>query len=353
MSRRLLLGRRALLGTCGATALTWSHTATWAATAAGRALPSAEVQALLRQVQEAGQQRSFAGVYVTTGGGGMSSSRIVHVAEGRDQFERVEALDGQRRTAYRHNDVVHTFWPKVHEVVIQQREQVLDFPSPVASAVVAGLPMYQVQWSGADRVAGQEVQVVTLIPRDLLRYGQRWWLHRPTHLLLRADTLGDQGDAIESTAFTEIQLNSKTSSHDLLQEMNRLDGYKVLRPSHTRTELEREGWRLREAVPGFDPIVCMRRPAHATAHRALAASAAPTNRAGGSMLQSIFSDGLTHVSLFIEPYDPQAHVSEAAAVMGATHVLPLRLGEWWVTLVGDVPSATLRLFAQSLERRKA
>jgi sigma-E factor negative regulatory protein RseB len=27
-------------------------------------------------------------------------------------------------------------------------------------------------------------------------------------------------------------------------------------------------------------------------------------------------------------------------------------GDWWVTVVGDVPSATLRQFANGLERKK-
>jgi sigma-E factor negative regulatory protein RseB len=29
-----------------------------------------------------------------------------------------------------------------------------------------------------------------------------------------------------------------------------------------------------------------------------------------------------------------------------------RQGDWWVTVVGDVPTATLRHFANALERRK-
>jgi sigma-E factor negative regulatory protein RseB len=61
---------------------------------------------------------------------------------------------------------------------------------------------------------------------------------------------------------------------------------------------------------------------------------------------------LTHVSIFIEAYRPDIHVPEPVIAMGATHALVRRLGEWWITVVGDVPPATLRHFALALERRK-
>jgi sigma-E factor negative regulatory protein RseB len=38
--------------------------------------------------------------------------------------------------------------------------------------------------------------------------------------------------------------------------------------------------------------------------------------------------------------------------MGATHAIVQRRGDWWITVVGDVPPSTLRQFAQALERHK-
>ena len=64
----------------------------------------------------------------------------------------------------------------------------------------------------------------------------------------------------------------------------------------------------------------------------------------------MFSDGLSSVSLFVEPYDAQRHRREGASAIGATHSLTRRLGDHWLTAMGEVPPATLREFAQSLER---
>ena len=70
------------------------------------------------------------------------------------------------------------------------------------------------------------------------------------------------------------------------------------------------------------------------------------------VLQAIYSDGLTHVSVFIEAYDPARHRREMLMAMGATRTLLRRHGASWVTVIGDVPVATLRAFAAGLEPRR-
>jgi sigma-E factor negative regulatory protein RseB len=69
------------------------------------------------------------------------------------------------------------------------------------------------------------------------------------------------------------------------------------------------------------------------------------------VLQAVFSDGLTHVSLFIEPFDAARHQHDLQAQFGATHSIAGRRGDHWVTAMGDVPPATLKLFFDALERR--
>ena len=61
---------------------------------------------------------------------------------------------------------------------------------------------------------------------------------------------------------------------------------------------------------------------------------------------------MTYVSLFIEPYDARRHTQEMLTAVGATQTLMRRHGDWWVTVMGDVPSRTLNTFASGLERSK-
>ena len=58
------------------------------------------------------------------------------------------------------------------------------------------------------------------------------------------------------------------------------------------------------------------------------------------VLQAVFSDGLTHVSLFVEPFDRARHTRALLTQVGATHTLMQPHGDdWWVTVMGDVPAA--------------
>jgi sigma-E factor negative regulatory protein RseB len=127
--------------------------------------------------------------------------------------------------------------------------------------------------------------------------------------------------------------------------MRRLEGYRVVRPVLTPTRLEAEGWAMRQIAPGFRAVSCVSRQIEAPSDAAGEVAAPP-------VIQSIYSDGLTYVSVFIEPFRPERHAKPTFAAMGATSTLAQRQGDWWVTVIGDTPPATLRMFAAALERRK-
>jgi sigma-E factor negative regulatory protein RseB len=161
-------------------------------------------------------------------------------------------------------------------------------------------------------------------------------------VLLRADVLGENDEVLETSAFSEVTIGIKPQPDSVLQPMRRLDGFRIVRPQLQPTQLEDEGWELRDVVPGFRLVSGVKRPM----------GGADADAQAPAVLQAIYSDGLTHVSVFIEPYDPQRHLREMRASLGATQTLMRRRGDWWVTLVGDVPLPTLKRFAGSLERRK-
>ena len=180
-------------------------------------------------------------------------------------------------------------------------------------------------------------------PRDGYRYGYRLWADQASGLLLRADVLGERSEVLESSAFSDVTIDVKPQPESVLQPMKKLDGYRVVRASPQRTALETEGWRLKAPVAGFRQVSCVKRSLEGAVD-------APTP-ASADVLQTIFSDGLTHVSVFIEPYRADRHQAGMAAV-GATHTLMQPLGPHWLTVIGDAPMSTLKLFAAALERAR-
>ena len=161
--------------------------------------------------------------------------------------------------------------------------------------------------------------------------------------MLRADVLGPRQQVLESSAFSQVEIDVKPRPQTVLQPMKHLDGYRQVRPAPQATKLDSEGWTLASVVPGFQLSSCTRRPL----------DAADGSTAQASVLQAVFSDGLTHVSLFVEPIDRARHTRPLLTQVGATHTLMQPHGdEWWVTVIGDVPAHTLKQFHQALERRR-
>lgn len=309
-------------------------------------VPAAEAQAWLSRIRSAASAGNYQGTMVFSVGGTMSSSRVGHYAVGDQTYERLEALDGRQQRVLRHNDAVHTLWPQSRVAVVEQRELRAAWSTTPQQLDPKALEVYEFRREGRARLAGREAQVFLLQPRDALRYAQRVWADEATGLMLRADVLAaTEGAAppqvLESTAFSEVAIGVKPRPEAVLQELRdlrALEGWRVVRPQLERTELEAEGWVLRRPVPGFKLTGSVRRGMES------AGVATP-------VLQSVFSDGLSHVSMFIEPYQSQRHRGELRAQQGATGTLMQRLGEHWVTVVGDAPLPTLKLFAEALERR--
>ena len=281
--------------------------------------------------------RNYQGTLMFSAGGVLSSTKLLHIGDGRDHYDRIETLDGQPRVQYRHNEEMLTLWPDSRLARWEQREPVAEFPALPASAEPRALENYELQALESDRVAGHTADVLMLKPRDAHRYAQRLWADHQTGLLLRNDVLGPGGEVLESSAFTDLQIGGKPSTEAVLGPMKRLAGYRVLRPRTERAQVETEGWQLVRPVPGFGLVSCTNRP---------------LADAGVPVLQSVFSDGMTHVSVFIERYDAQRHKQPLATGLGATHTLMNRHGDWWFTVVGEVPMATVQLFEAMFERRR-
>ncbi|MEO7152271.1 MAG: MucB/RseB C-terminal domain-containing protein [Burkholderiaceae bacterium] len=311
----------------------------------GVPIESRDVRAWLMRIHQAARERSFQGTFVVSGPGGVASARIAHYWQSPNQYERIESLDGQARVVFRQNDIVHTVWPKGRVVVIEQRNSPMSFPALLQTGDDQIADLYELRQLGVERVAGHEASVLLVKPRDAMRYGYRLWSERQSGLLLRAEVLGMQDETLETSAFSDVTIGVKPQPEIVLQGMRRPDGYRVLRPVMATTTLDSEGWSLRPTAPGFQAISCVRRP--------LDDPRAPeATLLEGQVLQTIYSDGLTHVSIFIEPYDPQRHTRPMLVSVGATQTLMRRHADWWITAVGDVPSATLRSFVGALERKK-
>ena len=76
----------------------------------------------------------------------------------------------------------------------------------------------------------------------------------------------------------------------------------------TPTRLDVEGWTMRQVAPGFRQVSCVSRQMDD------AGDAAGEPAARSRCSRAIYADGLTYVSVFIEPFSPKRHAQPMLAV---------------------------------------
>jgi sigma-E factor negative regulatory protein RseB len=281
----------------------------------------------------------YSGTMVFTAGSGMvSSSRVAHVCHGDQIYERVEALDGHQHRVYRYNETVHSVWPHKKIVVVEQQAASPSLVSTRRRVEPRALAHYTLSLEGMSVVAGRSAQVLLLTPKDEFRFAQRLLADEATGLLLRADVIDPTGRVLESSGFSDVSIGGKGDVQAVLQGMTPA-GYKVLPSVRRSVDWRAQGWQLKTELPGFELIGSVQRPP-------------PGGSGGQPALQAMFSDGLSFVSLFIEPWHEPSHRQALATEMGATHTLMQRVGDHWITAMGDVPRQTLEHFVNALEHRR-
>jgi sigma-E factor negative regulatory protein RseB len=296
----------------------------------------------LARIHDAASRANYVGTVVNSTGTSVVSSRVGHYCEGRNTLERVDALDGEPRSMLRVNDEVRTLWPRYRVAVIEPADPRASFPALVSGNEKHIPEFYELHVQPPERIAGHDADRLLLKARDDSRFDHVIWADHATGLLLRVD-VQVAGRTLESSGFSDVNIGVKPDAAAVYAELHRADGYHVVRPATEHTKLEAEGWTMQASLlpAGFMALDCVRRALNMPGEAAVQAK----------VLQAIWTDGITHVSLFIEPFQPQRHRSEGLTVIGATHTLTRRVNDMWLTAVGDVPPAALDQFVRALERK--
>jgi sigma-E factor negative regulatory protein RseB len=296
--------------------------------------PNAQADSkLLSQIQRAAHSLNYAGVFTYQQGGAMESSRLAHGFDGQNETEKLELLDGPAREYLRHNEDVQCLIPE-QKTVLLEKQRGDRFPGLLLSNTQAIDANYSVQrLSQPMRVAGRSCQLIDVVPRDAARYGYRLCADIETGLLLKAQTINTEGRVVEQVAFTEIAIGSSVASN-LLQSSWSTAGWTVLEPVQKTVDLQSLGWNI-SAPAGFAPTSQLQQlfAENKVVH------------------QMVLSDGLATISIFIEPYQNERsdYKPHGAAQVGSVNLYGVKIANFWLTVLGEVPASTLEKFAQSIQ----
>src|SRR5258706_14178802 len=164
----------------------------------------------LQRIYAATEKLSYSGTFVYQQGQQVETSRITHVVEASGPRERLETLDGVPREIIRTGDEVVCYLPASMTVKIDKQPGRRPFPAILSEQLKDVSDNYTVKKGEIERVGGYSCQVLTLDPKDRMRYGHRLWADLNTRMLLRAKTFNEKDEMLEQFTFTQSKISGTT-----------------------------------------------------------------------------------------------------------------------------------------------
>jgi len=285
--------------------------------------------AWLQKIASAAHRSNYSGTFVYRHDGYMETSRIVHLSDASGEHEKIEVLDGPARETIRNNDEVVCYMPENKAVIVEKRKVYKSFPALLPEQASNIGENYLIKLGGVERVAGFDCQNVMLEPRDVYRYGHRLCADSASGLLLKASSLNEKNEVVDQFFFTQASIGGNIDQVQLRSK------YAGKQPAnlHVKEAQVDPGWVVNSPPSGFKKIMGLK--------RAFPGKKFPTNHL-------VFSDQLAAVSIFIEPLAGIQKPVSGLSRQGAINVFTKPVGEYQVTVLGEVPAVTVKQIGNSV-----
>lgn len=287
----------------------------------------------LERMSAAMSQMSYQGTFVYIQGDEVVTMRITHVAGEDGVRERLVSLSGSPREVLRDSSGVRWVLGDDQSVLQDQAFNRNFFPGLPLDQQALAAQSYELRLGGSGRIAGQAARTLEIVPRDAFRYGYSLWLEKHSGLLLRWELRDSSGARLARLEFTDIRMGSEVDRAEL-------EGDRALRRFRTVESrlpaAEPAGatprWRPVELPPGFE----------LTAYRCLA------GKDEDLFEHLVYSDGLAAVSVYVEREGGRTGLAPGLSRLGTTHAFSTASEGLLVTVVGEVPAATVRLIGAAV-----
>jgi sigma-E factor negative regulatory protein RseB len=297
----------------------------------------------LERMNQALTSRNYDGVFSHWQDGRVEMLRIVHRNQNGQVTERLASLDGSGREFIRTGTELTCYLPDKRTVLVETQ-------SGGAGSLLASFPtfdeksaaFYNVQELTRTRLNRRDTRVIAVTPHDEFRYGYRLWIDESTAMPLKTQLCDAHGQIIEQVVFASLTLANHIPDSAFRPEVA-TDGFQWLRndprPAGPDAPNMSTLWSALRLPPGF---------------RMTMRSAQLLPGAHDPVAHLVFTDGLASVSVFVESRSAvltqdQQPVSGVANV-GSASAFSTVIDGHKVTAVGEVPPATVRFIASSVQR---
>ncbi len=297
---------------------------------------------VLQKAAVAARALSYKGIFVCQTGKQVKSVEITHRYDGQNEFSRNVLLDGSPREVFNQSGNVVIYNPRNEKIIIEKRRAQNMFPAILPVDLQSIKASYTLRTGESERIAGRSAQVIMLEPNDGLRYSYRFWIDTEYGLLLKSVMMNNRDEILESIGFSQVALMNTVALDWFKPKIDHSKDYVMEQEPVVVTD---DGtpidWEVKAIPAGYRKVDQMVRKVHGKS---------------GLVTHLVFSDGLAFVSMFIEhvpkPTKDRPAQKNALSTAGNTSFYSNVNNGHLVTVIGDVPEATVVQFANAVVFRK-
>jgi sigma-E factor negative regulatory protein RseB len=291
----------------------------------------------LDKASQAARKLSYKGIFLYQNHQDVRSIEITHLNNGAEEFARIVTLDGKPREALSRGNNMVVFNPNKENVMIQKRQNQSLFPAILPPDIETVKAIYTLRFADEERVGGRDARIVYLEPKDEYRYLYKLWLDKEYGLILKMSILDHQQKVIEQASFNQIALFSEQDLNWFKPNVDTAKKYIMDEASNNKVSHEKY-CTITNLPTGYREV------SHVT--RVMGNQPQPVHH-------WIFSDGLSYVSLFVNPILKGQKSRVGETQVGSSYVLARVMSGNQIMVVGEVPQATIKKISNSIQEIKA
>ena len=301
--------------------------------AAGSAASVDETKAWMDKIVAAEKTFSYEGNFIFRRDDQLVTMHVIHVVDQKGERERLSSLSGEKREFFRGKEGIVCLSPSQGRNPLNREIMRGNFAVQLRNSKQDLQKNYRFVIGDDDRIAGRNARMIIIAPRDNYRYGYRIWVDEKTGLLLQSDLVNERGTAVEQFMFTMLNLVDEPTPQ-MIEAVTMTDRmHRALKSSKLDTSPATDGqWKIMSMPEGFSLV---ERYQHSKGK-------------WGPVKQIVLTDGVATVSVFVEQLSAHAKPFNGASHMGAVNAYGTVVNDHQLTVVGEVPLATVRLIGKSL-----
>ncbi len=279
------------------------------------------------------QTLNYQGTVVFLRDGKLEPMQYLHAAaQGREQ-EQLISLNAPLREIVRDTGNVSCLFKATQQRSAEhrpfERSFLIDMPNNLDDLDAN----YTLTVLGEETIALQPAYIIAIQPKDKLRYARKVWLEKQHFLPLKVTVYNHAGKTVEQLVFTDLTVK------ETLPFTNTQPLQNGIKPTTAESPAE-AAFVISKLPPGFRELFFTRR----------------FLRNSTQLVDHLLlGDGLALVSVYMAPSHASRHPFDSPTTvqsLGAINYFSHPLGDFEFTVLGEVPTETVKLIAENIKLRK-